>query len=296
MARPPPHLERFLAGHGLPSQVPQGQGDRLRPCPTLSRSMIAWTWTSSISMGCGSSGVPWSCQCVTVLLPYVVEDAAGPGSSSPPPPARTAPGTGRTPLPRPSCCCAYPWHRSFLTSWSQHPERSGEEPSNDQVRHKTPGHTGRRPHSRGAAPLSFVHHRSRPDRPAPATRDRPRSRAALLVGWGQIPDQYGRELDGDDGEVREEPRRWSGRDRSGGGPARRMLTAALEAEVEAYVAAHLLDRDENGRVPPGPQRGPLQDVVDASRYRHRQLRSWHGRKANQPPRAVQTGDRVTGPV
>src|SRR5450759_3203404 len=64
--------------------------------------------------------------------------------------------------------------------------------------------------------LSFVHHRSRPDRPAPATRDRPRSRAALLVGWGQIPDQYGRELDGDDGEVREEPRRWSGRDRSGG--------------------------------------------------------------------------------
>src|SRR5664280_1824863 len=34
MARPPPqHLERFLAGHGLPSQVPQGQGDRLRPCP-----------------------------------------------------------------------------------------------------------------------------------------------------------------------------------------------------------------------------------------------------------------------
>src|SRR5664280_759293 len=50
MARPPPHLERFLAGHGLPSQVPQGQGDRLRPCPTLSRSMIAWTWTSSISM------------------------------------------------------------------------------------------------------------------------------------------------------------------------------------------------------------------------------------------------------
>src|SRR5664280_3501335 len=34
MARaPPPHVERFLAGHGLPSQVPQGQGDRLRPCP-----------------------------------------------------------------------------------------------------------------------------------------------------------------------------------------------------------------------------------------------------------------------
>src|SRR5664279_5675834 len=42
-------------------------------------------------------------------------------ASSPPPPARTAPGTGRTPLPRPSCCCAYPWHRSFPTSWSQHP-------------------------------------------------------------------------------------------------------------------------------------------------------------------------------
>jgi len=32
-AAPPQHLERFLAGHGLPSQVPQGQGDRLRPCP-----------------------------------------------------------------------------------------------------------------------------------------------------------------------------------------------------------------------------------------------------------------------
>src|SRR5664280_1473953 len=26
------------------------------------------------------------------------------------------------------------------------------------------------------------------------------------------------------------------------------------------------------------------------------VRSWHGRKANQPPRAVQTRDRVTGPV
>jgi len=42
--------------------------------------------------------------------------------------------------------------------------------------------------------------------------------------------------------------------------------------------------------------GETFDVVDASRYRHCQLRSWHGRKANQPPRAVQTRDRVTGPV
>src|SRR5664279_1500273 len=121
---------------------------------------------------------------------------------------------------------------------------------------------------------------------------------ALPYWWGGVRflTSTGASLDGDDGEVREEPRRWSERDRSGGGPARRMLTAALEAEVEAYVAAHLLDRDENGRVPPGPQRAPLQDVVDASRYRHCQLRSWHGRKANQPPRAVQTGDRLTGPV
>src|SRR5664280_2559749 len=128
MARPPPHLERFLAGHGLPSQVPQGQGDRLRPCPTLSRSMIAWTWTSSISMGCGSSGVPWSCQCVTVLLPYVVEDAAWPGSSSPPPPARTAPGTGRTPLPRPSCTAHTPGTAPFSRPGLNTHERSGEEP------------------------------------------------------------------------------------------------------------------------------------------------------------------------
>src|SRR5664280_1984523 len=29
---------------------------------------------------------------------------------------------------------------------------AGRSPSNDQVRHKTPGHTRRRPHSRGAAP------------------------------------------------------------------------------------------------------------------------------------------------
>src|SRR5664280_1938289 len=120
---------------------------------------------------------------------------------------------------------------------------------------------------------------------------------ALPYWWGGVRflTSTGASLDGDDGEVREEPRRWSERDRSGGGPARRMLTAALEAEVEAYVAAHLLDRDENGRVPPEPQRGPLQDVVDASRYRHRQLRSWHDRKANQPPRAVQTGTGLPDP-
>src|SRR5450759_1345323 len=31
---------------------------------------------------------------------------------------------------------------------------AGRSPSNDQVRHKTPGHTRRRPHSRGAAPES----------------------------------------------------------------------------------------------------------------------------------------------
>ena len=31
---------------------------------------------------------------------------------------------------------------------------AGRSPSNDQVRHKTPGHTRRRPHSRGAAPKS----------------------------------------------------------------------------------------------------------------------------------------------
>src|SRR5664280_335798 len=166
MARPPPHLERFLAGHGLPSQVPQGQGDRLRPCPTLSRSMIAWTWTSSISMGCGSSGVTCSCQCVTVLLPYVVEDAAWPGSSSPPPPARTAPGTDQTPLPRPSCCCAYPWHRSFPTFWSQHPRtwrggalqtiKSGTKP---QVTHGA-GLTPEEPHQ-----IQPVQHAHRPPRP-----------------------------------------------------------------------------------------------------------------------------------
>jgi len=30
---------------------------------------------------------------------------------------------------------------------------AGRSPSNDQVRHKTPGHTRRRPHSRGAAPI-----------------------------------------------------------------------------------------------------------------------------------------------
>src|SRR5450759_5136999 len=60
----------------------------------------------------------------TVLLPYVVQHAAWPGSSSPPPPARTVPGTGRTPLPRPSCYCAYPWHRSFPTFLSQHPRTS----------------------------------------------------------------------------------------------------------------------------------------------------------------------------
>ena len=29
---------------------------------------------------------------------------------------------------------------------------AGRSPSNNQVRHKTPGHTRRRPHSRGAAP------------------------------------------------------------------------------------------------------------------------------------------------
>jgi hypothetical protein len=32
---------------------------------------------------------------------------------------------------------------------------AGRSPSNDQVRHKTPGHTRRRPHSRGAAPIPF---------------------------------------------------------------------------------------------------------------------------------------------
>src|SRR5664280_794820 len=30
---------------------------------------------------------------------------------------------------------------------------AGRSPSNNQVRHKTPGHTRRRPHSRGAAPV-----------------------------------------------------------------------------------------------------------------------------------------------
>jgi len=70
-----------------------------------------------------------------------------------------------------------------------------------------------------------------------------------------------------------------------------MLTAALEAEVEAYVAAHLLDRDENGRVPPGPQRAPLQDVVDASRYRHCQ-RSVVARPQGQP---TASGGSNTGP-
>src|SRR5664280_2714893 len=185
MARPPPHLERFLAGHGLPSQVPQGQGDRLRPCPTLSRSMIAWTWTSSISMGCGSSGVPWSCQCVTVLLPYVVEDAAWPGSSSPPPPARTAPGTGRTPLPHP---CRVPLVlRIPLAPLLSHvlvstpTNVAGRIPSNDQVRHKTPGHTRRRPHSRGAAPVSVSAIRGPAPVPRPGRRpdpDRQGNRAA----------------------------------------------------------------------------------------------------------------------
>jgi hypothetical protein len=35
---------------------------------------------------------------------------------------------------------------------------AGRSPSNDQVRHKTPGHTRRRPHSRGAAPDSISAH------------------------------------------------------------------------------------------------------------------------------------------
>ena len=36
---------------------------------------------------------------------------------------------------------------------------AGRSPSNNQVRHKTPGHTQRRPHSRGAAPHSFLAYR-----------------------------------------------------------------------------------------------------------------------------------------
>src|SRR5450756_2996138 len=65
---------------------------------------------------------------------------------------------------------------------------AGRSPSNNQVRHKTPGHTRRRPHSRGAAPRSFSgggrdgHRRTarqRPERRGPRhlVRDRRRRRS-----------------------------------------------------------------------------------------------------------------------
>src|SRR5450759_5108661 len=44
---------------------------------------------------------------------------------------------------------------------------AGRSPSNNQVMHKTPGHTRRRPHSRGAAPISLgepILHRGLSDR------------------------------------------------------------------------------------------------------------------------------------
>ena len=46
---------------------------------------------------------------------------------------------------------------------------AGRSPSNDQVRHKTPGHTRRRPHSRGAAPVRIA---TRPARGPAGTRPR----------------------------------------------------------------------------------------------------------------------------
>jgi hypothetical protein len=60
---------------------------------------------------------------------------------------------------------------------------AGRSPSNDQVRHKTPGHTRRRPHSRGAAPFSNgptpmtrrACREPRPARPRPWPPPRPRS-------------------------------------------------------------------------------------------------------------------------
>jgi len=93
--------------------------------------------------------------------------------------------------------------------------------------------------------------------------------------------------------------------------SRRRTSAASSAWVRVESNASGVERQggdalgaRDGRGGQGGERasadgrivGQMFDVVDASRYRHYQLRSWHGRKATQPPRAVQKRDRVTGPV
>jgi hypothetical protein len=55
---------------------------------------------------------------------------------------------------------------------------AGRSPSNDQVRHKTPGHTQRRPHSGGAAPLWNWPHWQ---------QSRTRTVDAVRVGLSQVP-------------------------------------------------------------------------------------------------------------